>query len=191
MLESKFVSTFADTERTSEANDCGGAIIDLKGESIKQSKKRFHADAEPLEIFQKYINTISYYMSEDSNIGINISVEERNEMCRTARDIGEGNRLNIGHLNPTAFILGYKLTRGGTNPLVNDSHTNKRREERHLEIIKMIGGEYLDIDGNEKKTRGIVDNLKYSFDDSVKAADIIRYARLWELLHNTNWATII
>lgn len=89
---------FADIERSSRADDCGGLPVPI--DKIK------NVTQDPEERFKIYVGAISHSITE--NEFYDISVEDRNKMCRMASQLN-----NVKYLNPTAYILGYISTNGG------------------------------------------------------------------------------
>jgi hypothetical protein len=146
--ENQLQAGFSDVGRTSIADDCGGTSVIISGKISDLNKDINKLTHDPLERFKIYIGAISYSMTEN-NI-YDISVDDRNYMCRVASSLN-----NSKYLNPTAYILGFIATNGG-RPSVN-----KKREI------------------NKKKITQIFNFLNLLNDDSVKPADVIRYSRFW------------
>ena len=89
---------FVDIERSSRADDCGGLPMPMN-----EINKVIQ---DPEERFKRYVGAISHSITEDGLY--DISVEDRNKMCRVA-----SNLKTIKYLNPTAYILGFITTDGG------------------------------------------------------------------------------
>ena len=97
---------FADTERSSRADDCGGLPMTISGNLSELSKEINRLTQDPEESFKRYVGAISHAITEDGLY--DISVDDRNKMCRMASRLD-----NVKYLNPTAYILGFLTTNGG------------------------------------------------------------------------------
>ena len=97
---------FADTERSSQADDCGGAPIAITGDMSELNKQINHITQDPEERFKRHVGAISHSITEDGFY--DISVDDRNKMCRIASNLD-----NVKYLNATAYILGFLATNGG------------------------------------------------------------------------------
>ena len=97
---------YADTERTSKADECGGLPIIISGNLSDLNKNINILTQDPLERFKRLVGAISHSIDGD---GIhNIGIDDRNRMCSVASNLE-----NVKYLNPTAYILGFISTNGG------------------------------------------------------------------------------
>jgi uncharacterized protein (UPF0248 family) len=145
--ETQLQAGFSDVGRTSIADDCGGTSVIISGKLSDLNKDINKLTHDPLERFKIYVGAISHSMTE--NGVYDISVDDRNYMCRVASSLN-----NAKNLNPTAYILGFIATNGGR------VSSNGKREI------------------NKKKITQIFSFLGVLNDDSVKPPDVIRYSRV-------------
>jgi len=100
-------ATFDQIQHSSRADDCGGVpVVVPSGKLSDLSKTINQLTTDPEERFKRYVGAISHSMTEDDIF--DISVDDRNIMCRRA-----GYLEKVKYFNPTAYILGYVITRGG------------------------------------------------------------------------------
>ena len=105
-------SGFADIERTSKADECGGLPIIMSGNLADLNKDINLLTQDPLERFKRLVGAISHSIDEDGLY--QIGVDDRNKMCLVASNLE-----NVKYLNPTAYILGFLSTNGGGSS-IND-----------------------------------------------------------------------
>lgn len=102
-------ATFDQIQHSSRADDCGGLTVVVPGGKLTDLSKTINQlTTDPEERFKRHVGAIAHSMTEDDIF--DISVDDRNIMCRRA-----GYLENVKYLNPTAYILGYVITRGGRN----------------------------------------------------------------------------
>lgn len=101
-------ASFEQLQHSSIADECGGFPIILSENKMSDLNKAIKKlSSDPEERFKRHISAIAYSMSESGIL--NLTVDERNRICRCA-----GYLDNVKYLNPTAFILGFFVTSGGT-----------------------------------------------------------------------------
>ena len=151
-----------------EEDDCEDADVDefkpemgafdrvsIPGLTGNAPKTRLEKAAqEPLEKFVQSVEAIA--LNIDSKNKITITTNDIQEMIEKASYLQ-----HVEHKNPSAYILGFLATKGGTQKLVTEEGNKKLYEQ----IIE--------------KALPLVD-----LDASVFPEDVIRYSRLWLQLYS-------
>jgi hypothetical protein len=118
----------------------GGGLIG----AVPQNRVE-RAMMDPLDRFRLYVDATSRNLNNWD--GVDISEESIEKMLNSAARLKE-----VGHKNPTAYVLGFLATGGG--------HQISKK----------------DFDYVNKKV------LPHAAEGSVLPPDVVRYARLWETL---------
>lgn len=141
-------ATFEQQMHSSIADECGGLPVKMGNNMSELTKNINQLFTEPIDRFKSYVGAISHRMSED-NI-FDISIKDRNAMCLKANNLDK-----IKYLNPTAYIIGYFVTKGGNK-------IDKKLLQKSFTKLHLLT------------------------DDSVKSADVVRYAKYWEKIGKDN-----
>jgi hypothetical protein len=128
------------------------AFTGLTGNAPKTRLEK--AAQEPLEKFQQSVEAISRDINGDNTI---ITNENIKKMTETASHLE-----HVEHKNPSAYILGFLATEGGT---VTEKNPDNKAKKLYDKIIKTV--------------LPLIDA-----DASVFPEDVIRYSRLWIQLYS-------
>lgn len=137
---------FKDRERVNLGDQCGGSSIELKSGKLSELENVINnLLKDPIERFKRFVGAVSTDIKEK---GIyNLDVSSRNYMCSKVDDIMT--YTNVKFLNPTGYVLGYIVSKGGSGEL-------------HQAEVDLV-----------------FQNLSRMIDESVKRPDVIRYGRFW------------
>ena len=161
--EQRFETTFDQQVHSSEQNDCGSLIIKEPGKEDEYRKAISQLD--PIDRLKQQIGSIVRSLNEEDFI--NISSNERNEICRSVDGLGIVN-IQAKYISPLAYVLGYIAYHRGF--MITDNDSSKERKDKSDKINKEI---FKNLENINNVTGG-------NFNYGVFPPDVIRYMRLWD-----------
>tara|TARA_B110000908_G_C10089587_1_gene373387 strand:- start:23 stop:619 length:597 start_codon:yes stop_codon:yes gene_type:complete len=155
-------ATFDQQVHSSEQNDCGALIVKEPGKEDEYRKAMSQLD--PVDRLKQLIGSIVYSLN-DNNV-LDVSSQERNEICRSVDNLGSVN-LHAKYVSPLAYVLGYVAFHQGL--MITDKDSGSKKKEKANKLNRNI---FNDLDNINTVTGG-ANNY------AVFPPDVVRYMRLW------------